>query len=230
MYERKRARNRKITSCESPGGKTESSGNQQHIRKQWIRTAGGQDAERQHLSPLLNANVASPRKRHTCILWLSFWWFSLCIMGVSLCIFPKGNSVWALGKDLNDKIAALLNKVNLWKLISATVEPYNMITLPTSAQESPLCSSVCTKNREAADSLTERRCRKLLRTPGPMDETIIRSGETMGPGSQDEWQDLVCPTRSRFCQEARLPWSPSATHRSIHWRNQSGCGGTMETE
>lgn len=101
MYERKRARNRKITSCESPRGKTESRGNQQHIRKQWIRTAGGQDTERQHLSPLLNANVASPRKRHTCILWLSFWWFSLCIMGVSLCLFPKGNSVWALGKALN---------------------------------------------------------------------------------------------------------------------------------
>lgn len=46
-------------------GETVSSRNQRHVQKQWVRTAGWQDVERQQLLPPLNGPVAWPRKRHT---------------------------------------------------------------------------------------------------------------------------------------------------------------------
>lgn len=77
-------------------------------------------------------------------------------MGVSLHFLPLGDFGWALIEDVNVYDGSLLKQNDsLGKKISTTLGPYGVITLPTPTKECSLCPTVCTKNREVKDLLTE---------------------------------------------------------------------------
>ena len=61
----------------------------------------------------------------------------------------------------NSSLAKKKKKVNLWKQLSATTEPYGTITLPTPAQESPCVPCLHQEQR----SCTFVNCKMLLETP-----------------------------------------------------------------